>query len=628
MFKIVRNNKKVEILLFLLILICNIYTLPLLSQNYTIKEDNDKTSDQIINKPEFLKSSSTIESTTISKRTFYSYNFVINMPSSRPDGDLYIAQITVDNDFISFTVPNGWTEIEHGERGGSGPDVTLATYWKIGSSEPSSYTWSSSVSVLWVGAIHRISSFDSNDPIHVSDISTGESANPTSPSVTTSVDESLILRMFGALDDNGVSSWPSGTTQIFQDDCGFDTVMTAAAYHTQSSAGSTGTAQFTRGVFRRWVATTIAISPEPDSKPPIFSNLVESADPLELGQTETIRINASDPSGINQTIIGFGGSNHSMTFISGDMWQYSWIPNTVGIHSYTIWIEDNYGNWNSTGGSINVVDTKAPTYSDLIESADPLQLGQNETISIKIYDSPGSGVNQTLLEYGSTNHTMKFLGGDTWSWSNWRPSIAGTHFYKVYMQDMQNNWNETRTHNITVILATAPSIENLTESVNPLELGNNLTINVDVVDLETTVSSVLIELESVNYTMTNTNGNTYEFNWTRGWVGIVIYTIHANDTENYWNKLTGSFDIVDTTKPSFTMLLESQNLIELGDIEFITINATDLTGIKQARIEYDGYNHSMGHLVGDTWESDPWIPTSTGIHMYTIFIEDNNNNWE
>ncbi|MFX1456778.1 MAG: DUF2341 domain-containing protein, partial [Promethearchaeota archaeon] len=129
-----------------------------------------------------------------------------------------------------------------------------------------------------------------------------------------------------------------------------------------------------------------------DTTPPTFANLMESSDPIELGETEIITINVTDASGINQVKIDFEGDNHSMANIGGDTWQYdSWTPSSVDNYTYTIWMEDNYNNWNSTTGTIEVIDTTSPTFSDLIESADPLQLGQNETITIKVYDSPGSG---------------------------------------------------------------------------------------------------------------------------------------------------------------------------------------------------------------------------------------------
>ena len=188
---------------------------------------------------------------------------------------------------------------------------------------------------------------------------------------------------------------------------------------------------------------TIGTEEKFDLTPPTYSDLLESSDPLELGETEVIIINITDPSGINQVKIEFMASNHSMTNIGGDTWQYDeWTPGSVGNYTYTIWMEDNYHNWNSTFGSIEVIDTTPPTYSDLIESADPLQEGQNETITIKVYDSPGSGVNQVLLEYESSNHTMIDIGGNKWSWNKWQPT-AGFYPYTIYMQDMENNWNMT-----------------------------------------------------------------------------------------------------------------------------------------------------------------------------------------
>ncbi|MFW9784582.1 MAG: hypothetical protein ACFFFB_20040 [Candidatus Heimdallarchaeota archaeon] len=123
-------------------------------------------------------------------------------------------------------------------------------------------------------------------------------------------------------------------------------------------------------------------------------------------------------------------------------------------------------------------------------------------------------MNQVLLEYDSSNHTMGFIGGNTWSWNKWKPISPGIHFYNIYMQDMEGNWNMT-SGMIDVASTSAPVIENLTKSPEILELGNAITIFVDVDDNETFVSTVLIELENVNYTMNGPVGTTYNYTWTR-----------------------------------------------------------------------------------------------------------------
>ncbi|MEJ2293547.1 MAG: hypothetical protein P8Y23_02125 [Candidatus Lokiarchaeota archaeon] len=631
-------EKKKLFYIICLILIFNFFFIFLFNTNFNSIKDFDQ---EIIDPVSLVHTSAinppSIESTTVTKRTYPypSYNFYVNMPSYCPDNDLYIAQIIMDDDASFSYAPPEWEEIENGYALKSGLDVRLATYWKIGNSEPSSYRWSCSSQRYWIGAIYRITGFDPDDPINASAISYDSSpvyVNPTAPSVTTVIDNSLILRMFGADDDNtAYPYWPSGTSPLFQDQCGYDTIMGGAAQYNQTTAGSTGSAQFTMSILDIWVAITIAIKPEPEYNPPTFSDLAESADPLELGDTETIRINATDESNIKEVLLEFGGSNHTMNNTIGDMWQYdSWTPTTVGAHPYIIWIKDNYNNVNFTSGSITVIDTTAPTYADLIESADPLQLGQNESISIKVFDSPGTGVNQVLLEYESTpqNHTMNYIGGNTWSWSNWKPTSEGTYSYKIYMQDMQDNWNATETCNITVNPGTAPTLENMTKIPDPLELGDYITINVDAKDTESDVDTVLIEFGSANYTMINTVGNRYEYNWTGGAVGVILFKIYANDTlTNFWNQITGSIDIIDTTSPTLDIPIESNNILELGNKETISINATDLSGINQAKIEFENYNHTMSPSGGDTWEYVLWTPTSTGVHFYKIYIEDNYNNW-
>jgi len=99
-----------------------------------------------------------------------------------------------------------------------------------------------------------------------------------------------------------------------------------------------------------------------NTDPPIYSNLTESSNILELGETEIISINITDLSGIRQVKIEFEGSNQSMTNIGGDIWRYDlWTPSHADNYSYTIFMEDNCGIWNSVNNSILVVDTITPS---------------------------------------------------------------------------------------------------------------------------------------------------------------------------------------------------------------------------------------------------------------------------
>ena len=122
-----------------------------------------------------------------------------------------------------------------------------------------------------------------------------------------------------------------------------------------------------------------------DSTAPSLSGLYESADPLELGLSETILIDVVDFSPIDMVLIEIEGVNYTMGYAGGDSYIYAgWIPSSTGIKSYTIYANDTKGNLSFLSDSITVTDTTDPSLSGLSESADPLELGLSETIQIEI----------------------------------------------------------------------------------------------------------------------------------------------------------------------------------------------------------------------------------------------------
>ncbi len=375
-----------------------------------------------------------------------------------------------------------------------------------------------------------------------------------------------------------------------------------------------------------------------DIYPPTYSNLTEITNPLELGNTLVIRINVSDPAGsvmVNQSKIEYGGENHSMSWVGGIMWEYAqWAPTSTGIFPYTIHMQDKAGNWNLTTGEILVEDTTSPTFSDLTESAETIQISSNETISIEVFDSPGTGVKDVKVEYENAehvqeNHTMIPSGGDTWTWGDWKVSSCGVFDYTIYMEDNAGNLNSTA-GTITVVSTNAPRIENLTKGpADPVELGNTITVWIDVCDNETSTSTTLIELGNKNYTMTNSAGNTWDFIFNMSVyesIGRKTFTIFANDTEDNWNSFTAYFDVEDKTPPNPSNLAVNADIIELGNNVTFSVNITDLGVLKEVLLEIGGGNHSMTDTGGNIWQFINWTPTTIGNYPFTIYIKDYSNN--
>jgi type II secretory pathway pseudopilin PulG/ribosomal protein L12E/L44/L45/RPP1/RPP2 len=132
-------------------------------------------------------------------------SITISTPSGTRESDLLIAAVATDGDTdLSLSPPlgEGWTQINLNDYGN---EVTLGAWWKNAdaSESPShQFTWSGDQQAY--GWIMRFMGHETTDPIHNS-MSDGEnSSNPTSPSVTTTVDGCIILRI-GAFDDDYIT---------------------------------------------------------------------------------------------------------------------------------------------------------------------------------------------------------------------------------------------------------------------------------------------------------------------------------------------------------------------------------------------------------------------------------------
>ena len=200
-------------------------------------------------------------------------SITVDKPAGTASGDLLIGVVVTDDIAGTFTPPSGWTEIDSGtaDPGGTADQVTLGAWYKIaGDPEPASYTWSWTNPQTVYAFIVRITGHDSSNPINVFGVATGNSITPTCPDVTTTVANTLVLRIFGAnwaqvTVDGG---YPSGHTGITVDVSGDPSQIGqcsgGAAYQTQAAIGATGTAAFTMTGAHEWRALTVVIAPPPD----------------------------------------------------------------------------------------------------------------------------------------------------------------------------------------------------------------------------------------------------------------------------------------------------------------------------------------------------------------------------
>jgi hypothetical protein len=209
----------------------------------------------------------TFESFAEGKRNANGTNVSVSLPAGTMAGNLLIAAVATDgNTSTSLSAPAGWTPITIDRRGSA---VTLGVWWKIAvPSEPGSYnfTWSGKQKAYaWV---MRMSGHDPVNPINAwSKAGQGNNAAPTSPSVDATVDNAMILRI-GAFDDDDINlddPGLAGHTPITTDESnnGNGSASGGAGYVMQTTAGPSGTSNFTLTANEQSRKVTIAIAPDP-----------------------------------------------------------------------------------------------------------------------------------------------------------------------------------------------------------------------------------------------------------------------------------------------------------------------------------------------------------------------------
>lgn len=206
----------------------------------------------------------TFEEYTEQSESSFVTSVTIATPAGTTENDLLIAAIAMDGAQRTITPPAGWTLIAHEENSGR---ANLAVYSKLASNgEPAdqSFSWSGGEEVYaW---IMRFTGHDLVNPIHQSAVSNGSSSTPDCPAVTTSVANAMIVRI-GGFNDDDITAGDAGmadhtTITMNESGSGSGTASGGAAHVMQSSAGDSGSANFTLTNSENFVTVTIAIAPE------------------------------------------------------------------------------------------------------------------------------------------------------------------------------------------------------------------------------------------------------------------------------------------------------------------------------------------------------------------------------
>jgi hypothetical protein len=184
-------------------------------------------------------------------------NVVVPVPAGQQSGDVLVAVIDVKA-VPTVTTPAGWTLVSNTINGSA---MRQLVYWRVatGASEPPSYTWTYNENRAASGSILAYAGVNTADPIQTFSAGLGSTTSITAPSVTTTVDGSMIVGGFGINADSTITP-PPGMTERGE-------IVSATRLRTEvcdvllTSAGATGDQVATAATAAASVGQLIALRP-------------------------------------------------------------------------------------------------------------------------------------------------------------------------------------------------------------------------------------------------------------------------------------------------------------------------------------------------------------------------------
>ncbi|MHA1389299.1 MAG: hypothetical protein ACTSR9_12770 [Candidatus Thorarchaeota archaeon] len=525
-------------------------------------------------------------------------------PIDTASGDLLIVVCTTDGTGSALAGPSGFSVLLSESQSGS--QTTATWYREADGTEGTSFT------VSWTGdedaviGCFRITGWDNTNFPHASASSVG-SGDPVFPSVATTVDNALVLRIYGMDDDDDtepISGVPSGHTELYARATGSRNgeVTGAACHMTQTIAGDTGTATWDQGSGEGWYVATIAIAPEGGSGDNFEVDLeyqftsVSASELSAINKEVCIDVSAhngteglkvqyyngawidlgtiSSTGWTNFTAIGLS-STYTIRLVgaaeSSDADPEYWDINTITLHTWTEpasnYVFETKFEWSS-----------ADYYQDNEEVCIYVSEGSEENLSIDYWTGNdwsqlGSGVvsslgwnNYTASGLTGTNYTIRLTGsaeiGDT-ILDSWMIDVITLHTWTDavinYEVNVEFNWNTAQYQadmkEVCIYVSSHAGNDNLTvqyEDSGWHTLGTVSTLGWTNLTAQ--------GLTSTNYKIrllgTTETSDVMEDTWNITFIGILTKEIDTSSEESI-DYITGLVNLWDTDlQNSFTWLWE------------------------------------------------------------------------
>lgn len=256
-------------------------------------------------------------------------NHTVPLPAGFVAGDLLVVSLEWRGTGITLsTPPSGWLAVENEP----GSNINECVYQKTaagGDSNPV-FVLSSSTSACGQSIAITTGTFDTGSPINVSDIvENGSSVNNTSPSITTTVDDCLLL-FFGAC-VGAITFTPDALMSELQESASNEPGNNCSGELCSESwptAGATGTRTSTLSAAQRNIAALLAIAPA--------GAVVVTETPTGIGASSAALVGAGASETLYYLIVNDANGNRLAVIQDYTAIEAARVVNGVGVLTFIV----------------------------------------------------------------------------------------------------------------------------------------------------------------------------------------------------------------------------------------------------------------------------------------------------
>lgn len=228
----------------------------------------------------------------------------------------------------------------------------------------------------------------------------------------------------------------------------------------------------------------------------------------------------------------------------------------------------------------------------------------------KMYEGNDTATYNMILDFIYELNSLEYSGS---------PLVnATTYYWRIRTCDSMGIWSPWATGSFRYeILESAPVWSNLAETTSPIELGESMTISIDVTHI-TGIKQVLLEFNGVNHSMSK-SGDSFSYSWIPDSVGTIAYTVYMEPYSGSWTSVSDIVGVVDTTAPTWIQS-PADKVLMFGDPLSYQLMATDLSGIATWTID-----DTTNFEISDGLVTNKTVLAPGGYHL-SVTVTDNEGN--